>query len=267
MRQYYRVRKQVYELFTPDLGDTLGQRVDLAIMVLIAANVVAVILATVDRFAAAWGPFFYWFEMLSVAIFTVEYLARVWSAVESEDYAAPLAGRVRFASRPLLIVDALAILPFYLVAAGIGLDLRFLRVLRLGRIFRLFKLARYSEALQSFGAVFREKKEKLLLALFANGLLLVLASSVMYVIEHPFQPETFSSIPATFYWALITLTTVGYGDVTPVTPLGQLFAGVIALLGIGLFALPASILASGFLEQAAASEISHCPHCGERLDR
>ncbi|RQG93340.1 ion transporter [Natrarchaeobius chitinivorans] len=264
--RYTDARRRTHELFEPELGGTIGYYTDWFIMALITANVAAVILETVDSVATAYGPFFYYFELFSVAVFTLEYVGRVWAAVDDPTFEGPISGRVRFASRPLLVVDLIAILPFYLSAAGMQTDLRFLRAIRLVRLFRLLKLVRYSSALQSFGLVFYEKKEKLVLALFANLLLLTLASSVMYFVEHPYQPEVFSSIPASFYWGFITLTTVGYGDVTPVTPLGQFLTGVIALLGIGLFALPASILAAGFMEQTDDdSEYEYCPHCGERI--
>lgn len=264
---YRDLRRWTYEIFAPELGGRLGRWVDWAIMALIAANVVAIVLETVDPIAASAAPLFRWFEIVSVAIFSIEYLARVWSYTEDEDYNGIISGRVKYASRPLLVVDLVAILPFYLTAGGA--DLRGLRALRLVRIVRLAKLARYSEAIRSFGRVFREKREELVLAAGVNGVLLVVASSAMYYAEHQHQPEVFSSIPAAFYWAVITLTTVGYGDVTPVTTIGKILAGLIAALGIGLFALPASILASGFMEQAESdseSDWCHCPHCGEKLE-
>lgn len=269
MQRYRDVRRWTYELFAPTLGGDLGRRVDLVIMALIVVNVTAVILETVDWIAAAGGAFFWYFEVVSVVIFTIEYLGRIWSAIEDGTYVGPVTGRLKFASKPLLVVDLLAILPFYLALTGLQIDLRFLRALRLLRLFRLLKLVRYSTALKTFVTVFRDKKEMLVMGVVTNGLLLTLASSAMYYVEHPHQPEVFSSIPAAFYWGFITLTTVGYGDVTPVTPLGRLFTGVIAMLGVGLFALPASILASGFIKQAAddCTEGEYCPHCGERIDK
>ena len=266
---YRSARQWTYKLFAPNRGGDIGRRVDIGIMALILLNVLAVILETVDWIAALGGDFFYYFELISVIVFTIEYVGRIWSAVEAGEYEGIISGRLRFASRPLLIIDLLAILPFYLAAAGVQVDLRFLRALRLVRLFRVLKLARYSDALTSFSKVFYDKKEKLLLALFMNGLLLVIAASAIFYIEHPHQPEFFSSIPASFYWAVVTLTTVGYGDVTPVTTVGQMLAGAFAMLGIGLFALPASILASGFMEQAEEDDEDDwefCPHCGERLD-
>ncbi|RKD87662.1 potassium channel family protein [Halopiger aswanensis] len=269
-RPYGRLRRQTNELFNPKTGGRIGHYIDWFIMSLIAANVAAVILETVDALGTAYADFFYWFELFSVVVFSIEYIARIWSAVDDSEYQGPITGRLKFASRPLLIIDLLAILPFYLTIGGVQGELRFLRALRLVRLFRLLKLARYSSAMQAFGAVIRQKKEKLVIAVFANGLLLVIASSVMYYIEHQHQPEAFSSIPAAFWWGVATLTTVGYGDVHPITPLGKFVGAIVAVLGIGLFALPASILASGFIEQAAAAGDddgpTYCPHCGEKLE-
>lgn len=265
---YHKIRRRTYELFTPDLGGSAGRFIDWSIMLLIVGSVVAVILQTVDPLAERFELLFRWFEMFATAVFTVEYVGRIWSAVEDESFEAPITGRLSFASKPLVIIDLLAILPFYLAAVGIGADLRFLRALRLVRLLRLLKLARYSEALQGFGRVLNDKKEQLLISFGANAMLLVIASSMMYYIEHQQQPEAFSSIPATFWWGVITLTTVGYGDVTPVTPLGQFLAGIFALIGIGLFALPAAIMASGFMEVVEENDgdIQYCPHCGEEID-
>lgn len=267
--RYTRVRMWTYRLFAPKKGGKVGIWADWFIIGLIAINVIAVMLETVDWIHEAYGAELYWFEVISVAVFTVEYVGRVWSAVDDPEYTGLITGRVKFASRPLLLVDLIAILPFYLMLAGVQMDLRFLRVIRLVRLIRMLKLARYSSAMRGFGTVFRDKKEELVLAFFANVMLLILTASLMYLVEHDAQPDVFTSIPATFYWAFITLTTVGYGDVTPITPVGQFLTGFIALLGIGLFALPASILASGFLEQSdreeTEAEWDYCPHCGERL--
>jgi voltage-gated potassium channel len=205
-------------------------------------------LETIDPLFLRFEDFFYWFEVFSVVIFTVEYLARVWAAVEAAGYEAPITGRLRYAGRFLMLIDLLAILPFYLTAIGIGLDLRFLRALRLVRLFRLFKLARYSDAVDAFIIVLRERREKLVIAVTANLLLLIVASSAMYIVEHQAQPDVFPSIPETMWWGVITLTTVGYGDVVPATMLGQAVGAIVAILGIGMFALPAALIATGFAE-------------------
>jgi voltage-gated potassium channel len=174
----------------------VGVFVDWAIITLIALNILAVMFETVDPIAAAFARELYLFELVSVAIFSVEYLARLWAAVEAREFEGPISGRLRFASRPLMIVDLVAIAPFY-IAAVFAIDLRFMRALRLVRIFRLLKIARYSASLRSFGFVLRKQKEKLAVAAFVDVLVLVLASSAMYQLEHAAQPEQFSSIPAT----------------------------------------------------------------------
>jgi voltage-gated potassium channel len=255
-------RRRVYELFAPRQGGRAGRFVDWFILTLIAINVLAVMLETVDPLLERYAALFDIIEVISVAIFTVEYLARVWSVVEEEAYRRPIVGRLRYASRFMLVIDLLAILPFYLAAFGLGVDLRFLRALRLLRLFRLIKLARYSQALDRFVQVLRERQEKLVIAFSANFLLLLISSSVMYTIEHQAQPEVFPSIPETMWWGVITLTTVGYGDVVPVTPLGQVVGALVAVLGIGMFALPAALIATGFAAAAGVEDTPEVPDAG-----
>ena len=261
------IREHTNRLFSPNDGGRIGYATDWFIMLLIITNVSAVILSTVDAVYEPYTRLFRTFEIFSLTIFTIEYVARIWSAVEEDEYSGAVVGRLRFASRPLLIIDFLAIAPFYIAFIGIGLDLRFLRALRLIRLFRLLKLARYSTAVQTLGWVLEDRKEKLVIALFTNGLLLVVASSVMYFIENAAQPGEFSSIPATMWWGVAALTTVGYGDMYPVTMAGQFVGAITAILGIGMFALPASILAAGFIEAAEneLDERKQCPHCGKAV--
>jgi len=257
---YRELRVKTHDLFSPHEGGVWGRRVDWFILTLIAVNVLAITLETVGELEQRFATMFYVLEVVSVAIFTIEYVARVWSAIEEDPSRRPVIGRLRYASRPLLIIDLVAILPFYLTALGVGLDLRFLRALRLMRVFRLFRVAGYSEAVGAFIAVLRERKEKLVIAVTANLLLLLVASSIMYYVEHPAQPDTFNSIPATLWWGVATLTTVGYGDVVPVTVWGQLIGGVVAILGIGMFAIPAALIATGFVDAARLEGRASGPH-------
>lgn len=238
---------------------------DVFILILIFLNVVAVILGTVksieDRFQSA----LYWFEVFSVAIFTVEYLARLWACASQREYARPVFGRLRFIFKPMAIIDLLAILPFYLTF--FTADMRFLRALRLFRIFRVAKLGRYSSSFRLFGRVFASKREELFITVMVMFLLVVMSASSMYFAENEAQPDKFTDIPSTMWWAVVTLTTVGYGDVFPVTPLGKLMAMVIAVLGVGMFALPTGILGAGFVEeiQKQKSRKTTCPHCGKEI--
>lgn len=246
--EHYSTKEYVHTLLTVDEGGKLSRTVDWLIAGLIVLNTVTVALATVDGIFRQYHRAFYVIEVTSVALFTVEYGLRLWSASVLEGHSRPIIDRLRYACRPYLLVDLFAILPFYLGAAVFVSDLRFLRALQLFRFLRLFKLVRYSEAMQRFIRVIRKKRDDLLLAAVGSSLLITVASHLMYFLEKDAQPETFSSVPATLWWAVITLTTVGYGDVYPITPAGKLLGAIIAVIGVGLVALPASILASGYLE-------------------
>ena len=157
-------------------------------------------------------------------------------------------------------------MPFYLTLV---FDLRILRLIRLFRLLRLLKMLRYSESLRIFTDVYRMKKSELAMVFMVILFLLVIASALIFHVEQEAQPEAFSSIPAAMWWGGATLTTVGYGDIYPITPLGKFLGAIIALLGIGLFALPAAILGSGFvgaLRRKASSKF-YCPHCSEEITR
>ncbi len=263
-----RIRTRIFEILEVSRpGDFLSRFFDVFIISLIALNVIAVILETVESLSSHYGRFFNGFEVFSIAVFTAEYLLRIWSCTADKRFSHPLAGRIRFALTPMLVIDLSAILPFY-VPMLIPIDLRFMRALRLFRIFRLFKLGRYSRSLRAMGNMLRAKKEELLIAAFGVFVLLVIASSLMYFVEHEAQPEAFSSIPAAMWWGVATLTTVGYGDVYPVTILGKFLGAVISVLGVGMFALPAGIIASGFIEefQKKKGKQTICPHCGKSVN-
>ena len=261
--RYADTRHWVYELFEVGAGGRLGFYVDYFILLLIIANVIAVMLETVDPIFAAYGRYFFLFEVISVGIFSLEYIGRLWAATEHREYQHPIWGRLRLMTSPYMIVDLLAILPFFLMAF---VDLRFLRAIRLIRFLRLLKLARYSESLQLFIQTFRMKREELIMTSIVGTIVLLVASSGMYFAEKNAQEEVFTSIPRTLYWGVVTLTTVGYGDVTPVTPLRQVLGMVVAITGIGIFALPGSIMASGFIE-AAKERTTRCPHCHQKILR
>jgi voltage-gated potassium channel len=259
------LRKRVREIVDiAKPGDSLSKAFDIFIITLIGLNVAALILESVKSIQTFAPRLFYVFEFVSVIIFSVEYVARVWSSVEIPTYQKPVIGRLRFMVTPLAIVDLLAILPFYLPFTGI--DLRFLRILRMMRIFRVAKLGRYSQSLQMVQRVITVKKEQLVCSLFILLLLVIVAASMLYYAENTVQPEVFSSIPSSMWWAIATLTTVGYGDIYPVTGLGKLMASVIAVLGIGMVALPTGILGAGFVEEMNQRQKPiRCPSCGKEI--
>ncbi len=228
-------------------GQGFGRAIDVFLIALISLNVVAIILESVAEIGSTYRGQFDSFELWSVAIFSIEYLARLWAAPSLDDarFRHPVWGRLRYAVSPAAIVDLVAILPFYL-SLIVSVDLRFLRVVRLVRI---FKLTRYSAAMSVILSVLKEEFNAFVGAFFILFVLLILAASGIYLIEHEVQPDAFGSIPAAMWWALVTLTTVGYGDVTPITPGGRVFGGLITVIGVGMVALPAGILASGFSDQ------------------
>ena len=284
-----RIQAWVFKIFDEDdvAEHPWNKKVSGFIMLLIILSIIAVVVesevTTADRF-----PGFFWnFELIAVVIFTIEYLSRVFTA--SLQYPELSRGRaiLKYITSPMAIVDFLAILPFYIEvyymlsdSGAHSIDMRFIRVLRLMRLLRILKLNRYSSSMKMIGKVMREEKEKLFITVFMTGILLVLSSAIIFTVEHEIQPEQFPNIYASMWWAIATLTTVGYGDIYPVTASGKVLAGVIALLGIGLVALPTGILSGSFVqaineekENKLAKEIDdleqlfereiRCPHCGK----
>ena len=241
-------RKRTYEIMeVAAAGDTVSRAFDLFILSLISLNVFMLVFETVQSVYDLCPLCFNYFEIFSIIVFSVEYLLRIWCCVENPKFSGPLKGRIKYAFSFMGLVDLLAILPFYLPFTGA--DYRILRAVRLFRIIRIFKLARYSIALGSLQHVLVKRKEELISVLLVLFLLLLVASSMMYFAEKDVQPEAFSSIPGTMWWGIVTLTTVGYGDVYPVTVFGKMLSAVIAILGIGMFALPAGIIGASFLEE------------------
>lgn len=259
------VRRRVWEVLEPaGPGDELSRRFDLFILALIAANVAAMVLESVRSIEQSFGAAFAVFEACSVLVFLAEYAARLWSCVEDPRSSGAIRGRLRWAIRPLSVVDLLVVAPF-LLTLGTA-DARVLRILRLFRLVCVLKAGRYLAALRLFRSVVQAKREELAMSIALTSVLLVVASSVMYFAEYEAQPDKFSSIPASMWWAVATLTTVGYGDVYPVTGLGRVAGGCLALLGVGLFALPTAILGSGLVEAAQSSRAAQaCPHCGKAV--
>ena len=252
-QEHKHLRARIYEVIeSTQPGNGIGVWFDRFLIVLIVTNVIAVILETVDQISEVYSDLFFVFELFSVAIFSIEYLMRLWTIVDgpNANFRAPVAGRLRYALTPMALIDIAAILPFYL-SVFIGIDLRFMRVFRL---LRLLKLTRYSTAMHMLGATLYTQRRALLAALMIVFMTLILTSSVIYLFEKDAQPEAFSSIPEAMWWGLATLTTVGYGDIYPITLVGKIFGSIVMILGIGIFALPVGILATGFAEEIRKRE-------------
>ncbi len=240
---------------------------DLSLLSLIVLNVFAVIVESSTGLPVKLVSFLNIFEKVSVIIFTVEYLLRVWACTFKPGFNRPVLGRLKFVFSFLLMVDLVAILPFYLPML-ISVDLRLLRALRLLRMARLVKIERYSASLRLIGRVLKKERADIFTTIFVSMVLLLVTSSLVYMCEQNAQPEVFSSIPASMYWGIMTLTTVGYGDVYPVTMLGKVFASITAFLGIGMFALPTAILGAAFVREMSVKKNGKrkCPHCGGAID-
>ena len=231
-------------------GDRISRRVDLALSVLILLNLLAISLESVDRINLLYGSFLSAFELFSVSVFLIEYILRVWSAPCRDDLPAGSDSQRRwhYAFSFTGIIDLISILPSLLQWFMPGLDLRWLRVLRLTR---LLKLSHYSSALEDLCSAIYEERRAFAAAIYLFAIALFLASALMYLTEGDAQPDVFSSIPETMWWAIITLTTVGYGDVSPITPLGKFIGALTALLGVCTVALLTGIVGSAFANQLA----------------
>lgn len=243
------LRRRVYEVLegTRD-EDRLARVFDIALVTLIVLNVAAFIAETVPSLEAAYGVWFDRFETVSVMLFTVEYLARLWTAPEVPFLRRMPSWKARldWARTPYLIVDLVAVLPFYLHHV-FGLDLRIVRLLR---VMRLLKLSRYSPAMHTLARVLYNERRALVGAAYLLAAAVIFAATGIYYLEHEVQPEKFGSVPDSAWWAIATLTTVGYGDVVPLTPMGKAFGGIVMVTGLCILALPVAIISSGFAQEA-----------------
>jgi hypothetical protein len=242
------LRQKVYAIVneTPDSGK-LHEIFDFFIVFWIIISVTSVILESVNSINYYFHVEFIIIDTIAVTIFSTELLMRLYSCTENPKYQHWLAGRLNFARQWSSLIDILAIAPFFLESLLDHLfDLRFLRVFRL---LRLMKLGRYTDATKSLFYVIQREWPVLKAAIFIMLMLVMLAACLGYLFEHQAQPDKFENIPQSIYWAVITLASVGYGDISPVTPAGRAITIVLALLGIGIFAIPAAILSSAFSDQ------------------
>ncbi|MEQ1755755.1 MAG: cyclic nucleotide-gated ion channel [Micropepsaceae bacterium] len=243
-----RFRRWVYTVIEAGGSGAAAQIFDDCMVLLITFNVIAVIIESVPEIHNRFRWEFHVFDIASIVIFTVEYFARLWASIEipAVKQRGPLFGRLMFASRPSQVVDFLAFAPSYLVLAMPGADLR---VLRIFRLLRFLKLARYSPAMVTLGRALYEERRALLGAIILMIGTAVFSGTIMHVIEAEAQPDKFGTIPDAMWWALATLTTIGYGDSVPITPLGKIFGAVTMICGLGLFALPIGIVATAFVNE------------------
>ena len=248
---YLKIQKRTSQLLSKgNVADKPSQYVDMILFILIVLNIAAVCLESVRHIGNEYKVAFNAFEFFSVVIFSIEYVLRVWSAPARIDLgdSTNLIKRMKYIFSFTGLIDFLAIIPSILPYFFGGLDLRWLRVLRL---LRLLKISNYSSALEDFFSAIKADWRSFSAALYLMVIALFLSSALMYIAEHDSQPEKFSSIPETMWWGLITLTTVGYGDVSPVTPLGKIIGAFTAIMGVCTVALLTGIVASAFANQRA----------------
>ena len=249
---YKSIQKRTLEILDQSQdGDATSKICDFVIIAFVMLNIIGVILETMSDFEARYHLEFYIFETFSIAFFTIEYFTRLWAAgamIDGESWR----GRVRYIFSFNGLVDLAATAPFYLQILMPGLDLRVLRILRLVRV---FKLSHYSTAIEDlFSAVYQERKA-FVAAIYLLLIAVILTSSLMYFAETAHQPDKFSSIPDAIYWSLITLTTVGYGDVSPITGVGKIIAVSTAFMGVCVVALLTGIVASAFANQITRRKV------------
>ena len=242
------MRTRIYNILEmTDPQDFLSRAFSLFIVTLISLNVLCIVLESIPELDLLYRTQFFAIEIVSTVIFALEYSLRLWSCVESEtEKKAPLKSRIKYGLSPLAIVDLLAFLPSILQVIFPGIDLRFLRVLRL---LRVFKLTRYFTSFELLLNVLHEERKNLAGIFFLLLVILTLAASALYLVERDIQPDKFGSIPQAMWWAIAALTTVGYGDVYPLSPAGKVLGSLVTIVGIGMVALPSGILASAFSEQ------------------
>jgi voltage-gated potassium channel Kch len=264
-------RAKVYALLEPTgHSGKLRTYVDNFIMFWVLVSIVSVVLESVESVQQAMAFEFHVIDVFSFSIFTLEYAARLYSAPENPQWRHHWLPRLTYARSGPALIDLAAILPFLLERfLPFDMDLRFLRVFRLAR---LLKLTRYTSATATLYKVVRREWQVIMAAVFVMMLLVVLTASMGYIFEHEAQPDKFENIPQSIYWAVVTLASVGYGDISPITPMGRALTVVLALLGIGIFAIPAGLLASAFTDQlriereAFKAKLLHAYHHEGKLD-
>lgn len=265
------IRKRVYLILEPTYkGDLISYWFDVFITAVILLSISVMVLSSVSSLSARYSLLFKIVFLFTTLVFSIEYPLRLWSCTSNPSYSHPVRGRLAWALTPFALIDLIVVFPFYLNIFT-GINLTGLVVLR---VFRIFKLVRYSDSINMIVRVVKAQRDMLITAYLVLFIALISASTLMFQIEQPGQPEVFTSIPATMWWGIVTLTTVGYGDMVPMTAPGKILGGCITLLGIGIFALPAGILASGFTQererrtnakkkeqQEHHGEVYLCPHC------
>ncbi|MBI1179497.1 MAG: ion transporter [Alphaproteobacteria bacterium] len=247
------IRRQVYIHLEPTAWTRRGlSLINRFICGLIVVSAALAIIETEPEISRAYRRMFLLMEWLAAAVFAVEYAARLWVCVENPKYGEGWRGRLRYVVSPLALVDLVALLPVLMLVGGT--ETMLLRTFRLLRIVRVARLGRFSRAAQRIVDAVRSRRYELGVSVCTAIFLLIVSSTLLYLVEGDVQPKAFGSIPRSMWWSIVTLTTVGYGDVFPITPLGRILAAITAIMGIGLIAMPTGILAAAFSEAIRQQE-------------
>ena len=230
------------------------------LIVLIILNILAIIIETFTL-SALWQKIFYYFEVFSIFVFTVEIVVKVYTADLLHTDLKPWKARFKYCLHPMAIVDFLSVAYFYLPRF---IDLRILRVFRLSRVIRVFKLMHHFPEYKILNQIFREQKKQLMTSFVIASFIMIVASVLMYEMENAAQPEVFDNIFSAFWWSVATLTTVGYGDIYPITSLGKILSSIIAISSLGVIAIPGGIIAANFMKHMSEEE-RLCAKCKKKI--
>lgn len=234
------LKRDLYFILERPSSHKFGFLIQLFIYLNIFVSILILFLET-EESLSSYSNIFKVINYINISLFTLEYFLRVYSINYMKK------SRVKYIFTPFMIIDLLVLLPFYL--SFLNLDLGFLRALRVLRIFKLFRLAKFVEFDNILASIFSEKKEEFIFILIASSIVLFTITPLVYYFEHNAQPEVFTSMFDTLWWAIITFTTVGYGDMYPITSMGRILTTIISILGIGFYAIPGSIFTSSLLEK------------------
>ena len=265
-----KLKTRVYKILQPQNNYIGGAVFNWFIIFLVVNDVFTTIIETSLLPGRVLNAFIL-IEYITVAIFTVEYLSRLWTADMMYPEKNSSSARLKYAFTLMMLVDFMAIAPFYLHFL-LPIDVNILRVFRVLRVLRLIKVNQYVKALSSVGEVLKKKSLQLLISIFIIFTLMIVASILMYTVEHDAQPEVFTNALSGLWWAATTISTIGYGDIYPVTVLGKIFGTIFSLLNIGLIAVPTGIISAGFIEDTGRKYAEkrkikrYCPYCGENID-
>jgi voltage-gated potassium channel len=272
------MKQKLYNIFEKE-GSRANLVFERILVTMIILNVISIAVDTIRNLQTEIVFALKVFESFSIVVFSAEYLIRLYLADLTHPAVTQFRSRLRFIFSFFGLIDLLAILPFYLPFV-IRADMRFLRILRLIRFFRIFKLSRYNSTLQLIWDVIKEKKSEFIMTFFISFLMLLVSAFLMYYIESPGQPENFRNIFSSLWWAVATLTPLGYGGVEPVTTAGKVMSAIVAVIGIGLIALPTGIISAGFIQKIKTMDAidkkegdktkttagTVCPHCGKEIE-